>query len=112
MCYKNCKHYYCGFCTKYNESILISKHPLHRGILIHPLHFLTIYYDEKERDLSYLMEVVEKCCNDKVMKSILTQYKRNGFISHKQRKYLVYNILHCYEDKPKEDGCWTFVQVE
>lgn len=112
ICHKCCDHYYMGFCTKYNEQILVSRNPAHLGLLIHPLHYFSLYYDNDEKDVSHLIDTASKYLQDEVSQSICQQYKNKGYITYKQRKCLVYNILHCCEEKPREYGNITFVQVE
>ena len=103
-CYKTCKHNYWNFCTKYNESILVSTNPLHYGLLLHPLDYLTLYYQYDQKDLTYLIDVASKFLKDDVSKNILQQYKNKEYISFKQRKYLVYNLLNCcYEDETRRN---------
>ena len=112
ICHKCCDHYYLGFCSKYNKPILVSRNPAHLGLLIHPLDYLSIYYNYDKKDVSHLIEIANKYLTDDVSKSICKQYEKKGYITYKQRKCLVYNILHCYEEKPREYGNITFVQVE
>ena len=100
-CYENCKYNWCNFvCRKYNEKILTSRNPFHKGLLIHPLEDLSMYYyKDINGDISYLIKVAEKFLKDDTSKSIIKQYKNKGDISYKQRKYLVANLLNCYEAK-------------
>jgi hypothetical protein len=112
-CYKCCDHYHLGFCIKYNESIIVSRNPAHLGLLIHPLHYLSLYYNYDKKDVSHLIDVANKYLNDNVSKSVCKQYEQKGYVTYKQRKYLIYNILHCCEETPRTyDGDITFVQVE
>lgn len=71
-----------------------------------------LYYNYDKKDISHLIEIANKYLTDDVSKSICKQYEKKGYITYKQRKCLVYNILHCCEEKPKEYGNITFVQVE
>lgn len=100
-CYRSCKHYYIyGFCGKYNEIVRRSNNFCHYGLPLHPLDFLELYYSPHHTpDVSHLMQYAEKFLEDDVSKNIVQQYKSKGKISYKQRKYLVYNLMHCYEDK-------------
>ena len=110
ICYKCCDHYYMGFCHKYKEQIVVSRNPAHLGLLIHPLHYLSIYYNYDNKDISQLIDIANEHLKDEVSQSICKQYENKGYITYKQRKYLVYNILHCCEEKSKT--YWEFVQVE
>lgn len=95
-CYKNCKHNWCNVsCRKYNEPILISRNPLHRGLLLHPLQYLSMYYRYENNDIKHLIEIAEKFSDDEVSKNIIKQYKQKGYISFKQRKFLIYKLLNC-----------------
>lgn len=112
-CYKCCKHNYCGFCSKYKESILVSRNFAHYGLLMHPLQHLELYYNYDAKDIPYLIDIANEYLKDEVSQNILQQYTRKGYITYKQRKYLVYNLLHCCEEKHRTyDGDITFVQVE
>ena len=112
-CYRCCKHYYCGFCTKYKKQILISRNPMHYGLLIHPLDYVDLYYDYDKKDISNLIDIANEYLDDEISQNICEQYKNKGYISYKQRKYLVYNILHCCEENQRTyDGDITFIQVE
>ena len=100
-CYQNCKHNWCNVvCRKYDEPILTSRNPFHRGLLIHPLQDLSMYYyKDVNGSISYLIKVAEKFLKDNTSKSIIEWYKKKGDISYKQRKYLVANLLNCFEGK-------------
>jgi len=100
-CYQNCKHNWCNVvCRKYDESILTSRHPLHYGLLLHPLEYLSIYYDYRKKDIQHLIDIVDKFSDDDASKNIVKKYKQNGYISFKQRKLLIYRLLNCcYEGK-------------
>lgn len=111
-CYRCCKHYYAGFCSKYKKTILVSRNPMHPGLLIHPLHYLDLYYDYDRKDIKLLIDIAKDFLKDEVSLNILQQYDNKGYITYKQRKYLVYNILHCCEEKKKEYVDWNFIQVE
>ena len=112
-CYKCCKHNYCGFCAKYEDTILVSRNPAHYGLLLHPLDYLELYYRYDAKDIPHLIDIANKYLKDDVSQNILQQYKKKGYVTFKQRKYLVYNLLNCcYEEKEREYGNITFVQVE
>jgi len=100
-CYKNCKHNWCNlYCNKYNDRILTSRNPAHYGLLLHPLQDLSMYYYRYVNGtIDHLIEVAEKFLTDDTSKSIIEWYKKKGDISYKQRKYLVANLLNCYEGK-------------
>lgn len=100
-CYKNCKYNWCNVsCRKYNEPILISRSPFHRGLLLHPLQYLSMYYRYENNDITHLIDVAEKFSDDDVSKNIIKQYKQKGYISFKQRKFLIYKLLNrCFECK-------------
>lgn len=100
-CYENCKHNWCNVhCRKYNETILTSRNPFHRGLLIHPLEWLSMYYyREVNGDISHLIDIAEKFSEDDTSKSIVEQYKKKGYISYKQRKFLLWKLLNCFEGK-------------
>lgn len=100
-CYKNCKYNWrCGYCAKYKELILTSRNIYHMGLLLHPLEYLSIYYSYDQKDIRHFIEVADKFADDDVSKNIVKQYKQRGYISFKQRKFLIYNLLNnCYEDK-------------
>ncbi len=100
-CYKNCKHNWCGgYCDKYKELVLTSRSIYHYGLLLHPLEYLSIYYDYEKKDIKHLIEIADKFANDDASKNIVKRYKQNGYISFKQRKLLIYKLLNCcYEDK-------------
>ena len=104
-CYKNCKHNWCGgYCKKYQELISTSKNCLHYGLLIHPLEYLSIYYDYEKKDIQHLIEIADKFADDDISKNIIKQYKQKGYISFKQRKFLIYKLLNCcYEGKSLYD---------
>ena len=100
-CSLDCKHNYCGyFCTKYQERIHKSLNPACFGLLWHPLEYLDTYY-QKEDGLEHLIEIADKSLKDNKSRNILEWYKTKGFLTEKQRKYLVYVLLNgCYESKP------------
>lgn len=100
-CYKNCKHNICGVCQKYNERILVSKNPVHYGLLIHPFECLTIYYNSNNQDVTYLVKQAKKYLTNDISKSICSCYKEKGHISYKQRKILLHQLFDCYEEKEK-----------
>ena len=104
ICYKFCKHNSWGFCSKYNESILVSRNPAHYGLLIHPLDYLELYYKYDAKDIPFLIKIANKYLEDEVSQNILQQYKRKGYITYKQRKLLVYNLLHCCEEEYRNYG--------
>ena len=111
-CYRFCKHNYCGFCSKYKETILVSRNPTHYGLLLHPLQHLELYYNYDAKDIPYLIDIANEHLKDEVSQNILQQYKKKGYVTYKQRKYLVYNLLHCCEEKHREYCGTDFVQVE
>ena len=112
-CYKGCKHYLNGFCTKYRDAVLESKNPFCMGLPLHPLDYLSIYYKEDEDDISHLIDIAYKFSNgDEVIDSICNLFAQNGQISFKQRKLLVYKLLNCYEEKEQEPRGIDFYQVE
>jgi hypothetical protein len=102
-CYKDCKHNFCDmFCNKYGERILTSRNPFSYGILLHPLEYLsTFYHRDVNLEISHLIKIAEKFSEDDVSKNIINQYKKNGYISYKQRKFLVYQLLHCFERRER-----------
>lgn len=97
-CYKNCKYRSVNFCTKYGEPIQISKNICHPGLNIHPLDYLSLYYTDSS-DIEHLIEAAEKYSDEPSSKNICKQYRDTGKITYKQRKLLVYNLLHCAEDR-------------
>lgn len=99
-CYDDCKHNVCGFCRKYHEAIHVSKAWGCRGLLLHPLEYLDLYY-KSDRDIEHLIKVAEEFTTDDVSKNICKQFRSKGYITYKQRRYLVYDLLHCYEDDGK-----------
>lgn len=111
-CYECCKYNYIGFCTKYKESILVSKNPAHYGLLLHPLEYLTIYYDYNQKDLEFLIQKADKYLKDNISKSICNYYREKGYITFKQRKLLLHQFFDCYEEKERYYGDITFCQVE
>ena len=106
-CYEFCKHNYLGFCSKYKARILVSRNPVHYGLLIHPLHYLDLYYDYDYgvKNTPDLIDIANKYLEDDVSQSIFQQYNKKGYITYKQRKYLVYNLLHCCEEKHRTYIC-------
>lgn len=111
-CSSDCKHNYCDFfCTKYQERIHKSLNPACFGLLWHPLEYLETYYQEGD-DLEHLIEIADKSLTDEKSRNILEWYKATGFLTEKQRKYLVYVLLNlCYEEK--EAIIYTdFCQIE
>ena len=55
----------------------------------------------------HLIKVAEEFMTDNISKNICQQFKTKGYISYKQRRYLVYNLLHCAEDS----GKWVIKSV-
>lgn len=110
-CYKGCKHYSHGWCTKYDEHIIVSQSPWHPELLVHPLESLSMYYKEDNDDIYDLMDLAERYLDDEVSESICNLFVRIGQISFKQRKLLVYKLLNCYEEKEPEHYM-DFYQVE
>jgi hypothetical protein len=100
-CYQDCKYNLCNvFCNKYNEPILSSRNFLHRGLLIHPLHYLSVYYyKDINVNVIHLIEIAEKHLEDNTSKGIIEWYKQHGNISYNQRKFLVSKLLYCFESK-------------
>lgn len=95
-CYRGCIHFIEGvnYCDKYKMLI----HNF--GTLLHPFDFLSIYYDESDNDdLHGLIDLAERFLTDEASRNICTKYRRSGKISFPQRKLLIYNLLHCYEEK-------------
>ena len=112
-CFKGCKNYYKGFCTKYFDKVLESKSPYHIGLPLHPLSHLELYYKEDEDDIDHLIDVADKFSNgDEVIDNICNYFARYGQISFKQRKLLLYKLLNCYEEKEPEPRGMDFYQVE
>lgn len=105
-CYENCKHNVCGMCRKYHEAIHVSKVWAHSGLPLHPLEYLEIYY-KSDRDIEHLISIAEEFLTDNIAKSICQQFRSRGSITYKQRRYLVYDILHCAED----DGKWIVKSI-
>lgn len=101
-----------GVCTKYEEIILVSKNVAHYGLLLHPLEYLTIYYNENQKDLEHLIKKAEQCLTDNISKSICRFYRQKGYITFKQRKLLLHNFFNCCEEEKQEYGDTTFCQVE
>jgi hypothetical protein len=99
-CYETCKYNVCGFCRKYHEAIHVSKVWAHQGLPLHPLEYLEVYY-KSDQDVEHLIKVAEEFMTDNISKNICQQFKTKGYISYKQRRYLVYNLLHCAEDRGK-----------
>lgn len=107
-CYKCCKYNNgFGYCEKYDEKILVSKNMAHYGLLIHPLEYLTLYYNIGEKDIKYLIKISEKYLNDKASKNICNFFNNKGFITEKQKKLLLYNIFNCYEPNERKDADLT-----
>ena len=102
-CYDDCKYNVCGFCRKYHEFIHTSKVYGHYGMPLHPLEYLDLYY-KSDRDIEHLIDVAKEFLDDDVSKNICQQFSAKGYITYKQRRCLVYNILHCYEDNGRCGG--------
>ena len=98
-CLECCKYYSLSFCTKYNKDILHSKNIAHLGLPLHPFEYLTLYYKYDKNDISGLIDVADKFLTDNASMSIISWYKRKGYISFKQRKFLVWKLTNCYELK-------------
>ena len=100
-CYKTCKYNFCDrYCTKYDELILTSRSMFHYGLLLHPLEHLSLYYNYDQKDIKHLIEMADKFAADDASKNIVKQYNQKGFISFKQRKFLIYHLLNCcYEEQ-------------
>lgn len=102
QCYKNCKHNYCNYCTKYNEPILVSTNYWHRGLLIHPLDYLTIFYSDNA-DIEHLITICATCLADNTaVQNVCSYYYKNGFITYKQKKLLLHLIFDCYETNERD----------
>lgn len=110
-CYTDCKHNNSGWCNKYNEEILVSKHFAHPGLLLHPLEYLTTYYNENVYNLADLVAIAEEHLDDETSVSICNYYSRYDHMSIKQRKLLLHNLFNCYERK-EQPTVTTFTQVE
>ena len=111
-CAKDCKYNDYGFCLKYEDKILKSTNVFHTGILLHPLHYLTIYYNEDAKNIDALIDVANKYLNgDEVVDSICNYFARNGQISFKQHKLLLHRIFSCFETRERVPGI-VFCQVE
>lgn len=97
-CYKRCKYNDVGFCKKYNERIHVSYNPAHPGLLLHPLDYLTIYYNDNRHDISNLIKTADQFLkDDKVAQSICEQYSAKGYMTNKQKRYLLFRLLNCGE---------------
>lgn len=111
-CYRFCKHNCLGFCTKYEERILVSKNLAHYGLLLHPLDYLTLYYNDNQKDLEHLIKKAEQCLTDDISKSICHYYRQKGYITFKQRKLLLHLFFDCCEEEEKHYDDIPFCQVE
>ena len=112
-CYNHCKHKFGAFCNKYEAKILVSKNPFHYGLLLHPLEYLTLYYNYEEKDIEHLIEIAEKYLTDDTSKSICNFYRRRGYITFRQRKLLLHQFFNCDEEKKIDyDDDEPFCQVE
>ena len=100
-CYSRCKYNFCdGYCEKYEDWIHKSENPWNYGILIHPLQYLSTFYRRDVNcEISHLIAIAEKFAEDDTSKNIVSQYKKKGYITFKQRKLLVYKLLHCYKEE-------------
>ena len=111
-CSWNYKHNNRGYCTKYQKSIHKSLNPECFGLLLHPLQDLDIYY-QTDKNLEDLIEIADKNLTSKKACGILEWYKTKGFLTEKQRKYLVYVLLNCcFERKPVVHEDHFFCQIE
>lgn len=111
-CYKDCKYNKYDYCSKYDEKIIVSRNQAHPGLLIHPLQYLTIFYNEENEDVDELIDLADKYLNgDEVVDSICNYFARYGQISFKQRKLLLYKLFNCYEEKEPKQYI-NFCQVE
>ena len=84
ICYRCCKHLSSfGFCDKYNSFVIISKNPAHPGLRMHPLDYLSVFYDyyKKPEDIQYLIDIAEKFQTDETSKNICEQYRKRGYIT-------------------------------
>lgn len=111
-CYKDCKYNNFGFCLKYEDKIIKSENIHHPGLLIHPLHYLSLYYNEDEEDVAALIDAADKYLNgDEAADSICNYFARNGYISFKQRKLLLHKLFNCFEVRERKPDI-AFCQVE
>ena len=111
-CYKDCKYNNFGYCLKYDDKIIKSENIHHPGLLIHPLDYLSLYYNEDKQDVDVLIAVADKYLNgDDVADSICNYHAVHGYISFKQRKLLLYKIFNCFEVAKPLLGI-AFCQVE
>lgn len=99
-CYMSCKYNSSGYYLKYDEKVIKSKNFYHPHLLIHPLQYLSIYYNENKDNVEYLVKIAkEHLNNDKVVNSICDYFSQHGQISFKQRKLLLHKIFDCFEEK-------------
>ena len=54
--------------------------------------------------------LVNRCLYSNI--SLFDEVDKNNYSLYSKYKYLVYNILHCYEEKQREYGDTVFIQVE
>lgn len=85
---------------------------MHYGLPMHPFDSLTLYYNHDREDIRPLIKVAVEHLTDKTSKSICKWYNEKESITFKQRKYLLYQIFNCYEEKEAVHSDFTFCQVE
>lgn len=111
-CSKTCKHNYLNFCTKYDKPIIVSRNMWHPGLLIHPLHYLTLYYNYDRNDIGELIALAKKFLTDETSKSLCGFYDKYKYLTFKQRKLLLHQFFDCFEKENKTDNGVPFCQVE
>ena len=94
-----------------SKYILHSKNIAHPGLPLHPLDYLTLYYQYERNDIEHLIDVADKFLTDSASMSIISWYKRKGHISFKQRKFLVWKLTNCYEPKEREYAAYSIYSV-
>lgn len=96
-CYDCCKHRELGYCHKFKTRIYVTNVHREPRIPIHPYNFVSLYYEDSG-GIDRLIDIASKYLSeDKIAMSICTTYLSQKNITEKQRKYLVYKILNCYE---------------
>jgi hypothetical protein len=96
-CYKCCKYFSeeLGYwCNKFNTKIIVSHNIAHYGLLIHPRDSIDWFEDWTNEQL---IDFCKKCQCSEITEKIITYYTKYQRLSEKQRKYLIYNIMDCYE---------------
>lgn len=98
-CYRYCKHYSVGVCRKYHCIIPVSRNIWQRGLLIHPLNHISLLYTQSTADHDrYLVDLSKKYSQDSMSIGICESFDCSGSLTNKQRKALVYALLHCCEE--------------